>query len=82
MVFRREGALFRGGAEPGNRCLIERLGCQTYLVSDVEVTETTWVSLNRGMDVQSHQQVWGSVYRPLRFAKRECFAHEVPALRY
>jgi CpeT protein len=80
MVFRRDGDLFRGGVEPGNQCLIEKNGCQTYLVSDVEVTETTWVSLDRGMDVNTHEQVWGSTFGPLRFEKRQSFADEVPVL--
>jgi CpeT protein len=78
MVFRREGDRFLGAVEPGNRCLIEKKGCQTYLDSYVEVTETTWVSLDRGLDINTHQQVWGSEFGPLRFTKRESFAHEVP----
>ncbi|WGV23648.1 chromophore lyase CpcT/CpeT [Halotia branconii] len=80
MIFQRDGDLFRGNVEPGNLCLIERDGCQTYLVSDVEVTETTWVSLDRGMDVNTNEQIWGSTFGPLRFEKRESFAHEVPAI--
>ncbi len=80
MVFRREGDRFLGGVEPGNRCLIEKNGCQTYLDSYVEITETTWVSLDKGLDVNTHQQVWGSAFGPLRFEKRESFAHEVPTI--
>ncbi|MBW4616334.1 MAG: chromophore lyase CpcT/CpeT [Desmonostoc vinosum HA7617-LM4] len=80
MIFKRDGDLFRGSVEPGNLCLIERDGCQTYLVSDVEVTETTWNSLDRGMDINTHNQVWGSTFGPLRFEKRESFAHEIPAI--
>ena len=79
MVFKREGNLFRGSVE-GNQCLIEKNGCQTYLVSDVEITESTWLSLDKGLDVNTHEQVWGSVFGALRFEKRESFAHEVPAL--
>lgn len=79
MVFRREGDRFFGGVEPGNQCLIEKNGCQTYLDSYVEMTETTWVSLDRGLDINTHQQVWGSALGPLRFTKKESFAHEVPA---
>jgi CpeT protein len=77
MVFRREGERFLGGVEPGNLCLIEKQGCQTYLVSEVEITETTWVGLDRGMDVNTHEQVWGSAFGPLKFEKRESFAHEI-----
>jgi CpeT protein len=77
MIFKREGNLFRGCVE-GNQCLIEKNGCQTYLVSNVEITEKTWVSLDKGLDINSHEQVWGSTYGSLRFEKRESFAHEVP----
>jgi CpeT protein len=80
MVFRREGDLFRGNVEPGCRCLIPRNGRQTYLVSEVELTEDTWVSLDRGFDVSTHEHVWGSKEGPLRFEKRESFAGELPAV--
>ena len=78
MIFKREGDRFIGAVEPGNLCLIEKNGCQTYLDSYVEITQTTWVSLDRGLDVNTHEQVWGSTFGPLRFEKREGFAHEVP----
>jgi CpeT protein len=77
MVFQREGEMFRGGVEPGNQCLIEKNGCQTYLVSEVELTETTWSSIDRGLDVNSHQQVWGSMNGPLLFDKKQNFADEL-----
>lgn len=80
MIFKRDGARFHGSVEPGNQCLIEKNGCQTYLVSEVEVTETTWASLDRGMDVTTHEQVWGSTSGPLRFEKKESFADEVPVI--
>jgi CpeT protein len=80
MIFKRDGNLFRGCVEPGNLCLIEKNGCQTYLDSTVEVTETTWASLDKGLDVNTHEQVWGSTFGALRFEKRESFAHEVPAI--
>jgi CpeT protein len=78
MVFKREGDRFLGSVEPGNRCLITKNDRPTYLDSYVEITETTWVSLDRGLDIQTHEQVWGSEHGPLRFEKRESFAHEVP----
>ncbi|MEB3193205.1 MAG: chromophore lyase CpcT/CpeT [Snowella sp.] len=77
MVFKREGDSFRGAVEPGNQCLIEKRGCQTYLVSEVEVTAKTWRSLDRGLDVNSHQQVWGSQFGSLYFEKRQSFANEL-----
>ncbi|NET61821.1 MAG: chorismate-binding protein [Symploca sp. SIO2E6] len=77
MIFKREGNLFRGRVE-GNCCFIEKDGKQTYLVSDVELTETTFVSLDKGMDLTSHEQVWGSKAGHLRFEKRQSYASEVP----
>ncbi|MDY6786281.1 MAG: chromophore lyase CpcT/CpeT [Cyanobacteriota bacterium] len=80
MIFERDGDRFSGRVEPGNRCLIEKKGCQTYLDSHVEISEATWVSLDRGLDIETHQQVWGSTYGPLKFEKKESFADEVPPL--
>lgn len=77
MVFRWDEGKFIGQVEPGNLCLIEKQGCQTYLVSDVEITESTWVSLDKGLDVNTHEQVWGSEHGPLKFKKRESFDHEI-----
>jgi len=77
MVFKRKGDRFIGGVE-GTECLIEKNGCQTYLDSYVEITETTWLSLDKGLDINTHQQVWGSTTGPLKFEKRESFANEVP----
>jgi CpeT protein len=78
MVFHREREMFRGNVEPGNRCLIEKKGCMTYLISEVEITETTWLSLDRGMDINTHEQVWGSTSGHLRFEKCQSFALELP----
>lgn len=78
MIFQKDGKMFRGSVEPGNQCSIEKRGRQTYLVSEVELTEQTWVSVDRGLDIHTHEQVWGSAAGPLRFEKWQSFAHEVP----
>jgi CpeT protein len=77
MVFKRDGDRFIGSVEPGNLCLIQRHGCQTYLISEVEVTQNTWMSLDRGMDIKTHEQIWGSEYGALQFAKSQSFANEL-----
>jgi CpeT protein len=77
MIFKRQGQIFQGGVEPGNKCLIPRNGHQTYLISEVELTENTWNSLDKGMDIETHQQIWGSTAGPLRFEKKQSFADEV-----
>ncbi|MGL5083971.1 MAG: chromophore lyase CpcT/CpeT [Microcoleaceae cyanobacterium] len=79
MIFKREGNLLLGGVE-GEHCLIERDGQQTYLISTVELTETTFISWDRGFDLNTHEQVWGSAQGPLKFKKRQSFAHELTAI--
>ncbi|MEO0771408.1 MAG: chromophore lyase CpcT/CpeT [Cyanobacteria bacterium J06649_4] len=82
MVFCRqpdaEVGTFIGSVEPGNNCRIPRKGKWTYLVSHVELTEKTWVSLDQGMDLETHEHVWGSTEGALKFEKRESFADELP----
>ncbi len=80
MIFRRDGDRFLGEVEPGNRCIIPRNGHQTYLVSKVELTETTWVSLDRGFDIETDQHIWGSAAGALKFEKVKSFADEVPVI--
>ena len=77
MVFERRKEIFYGSVE-GNSCLIEKKGIQTYLVSEVELTDNTFVSLDRGMDINTHEQVWGSTNGPLKFEKIQSYALEVP----
>jgi len=76
MIFKWDGNLFRGHVE-GNQCFIEREGKQTYLVSEVELTDTTWLSWDRGMDLDTHEQIWGSTHGALIFEKRQSFADEI-----
>jgi CpeT protein len=77
MIFKREGDLFRGEVE-GQNCLIEKLGHQTYLVSQVELTAETFSSLDRGLDINTHEQIWGTRTGHLKFEKCQSYAHEVP----
>jgi CpeT protein len=67
-----------GSVEPGNQCRIPRDGRWTYLVSEVELTATTWVSRDRGFDPTSHDLIWGSDHGHLRFDKCRSYAEELP----
>lgn len=80
MVFRRQADSFSGAVEPGDQCLIERGGCQTYLVSEVEVSEGYWSSWDRGMNCETHEPVWGGEHGPMHFERWTSFADEVPTL--
>jgi CpeT protein len=76
MVFERQDNCFIGRVE-GDQCLIPKNGLQTYLVSEVEVTASTWSSLDRGFDINTHQQVWGSDHGAFQFTKSQDFSHEL-----
>ncbi len=77
MVFTRAGESFSGRVE-GDQCLIDKGGCQTYLVSQVEVSEGYWSSWDRGMSCESHEPVWGGEHGPMHFERLQSFAGEVP----
>ena len=77
MIFERDADIFRGRVEPGDKCFVERNGVMTYLISDVEIGETTWVSLDKGMDLDTHEKVWGSAFGMLKFEKVASFADEI-----
>lgn len=79
MVFHRQGESFVGSVE-GDRCLIERGGCQTFLVSQVEVSEDRWSSWDRGMSCETGEPIWGGEHGPMHFERRESFAQEVPLM--
>lgn len=78
MVFKREENTFIGSVEPGKACIIPKAGKLTYLTSHVEITESTWMSIDQGMDVETDSYVWGSTEGILQFRKRASFADELP----
>jgi CpeT protein len=80
MVFHREADRFIGQVEPGKKCLIPKEGQITYLVSEVEITNSTWVSRDRGFAVETDEQVWGSETGKFQFEKIQDFSDEVPEM--
>ncbi len=78
MVFKWQGDMFIGSVEPGKACIIPKEGKTTYLTSHVEITESTWMSIDQGMDIDTDEYVWGSTEGILQFRKRTSFEHELP----
>ena len=60
---------YLGEVEPGKKCLVPRDGRLTYLVSEVDVNATDWISRDRGFDPGTDEQLWGSEHGPLRFKR-------------
>ena len=58
-----------GRVEPGKDCLVPRNGKLTYLVSEVEVNQQSWVSRDRGFDPKTDEVLWGSEHGPLKFKR-------------
>ena len=78
MVFTKQDDKFYGRVE-GNQCLIHKRDTVTYLVSEVELTNKTFFSWDRGIDVNTNEQKWGSTHGALKFEKITDYGNELPA---
>lgn len=74
-----KGDGFSGEVEPGCRCMVERKGRTTYLVSQFEIDAAGMSTIDRGHDPETHEQVWGSLAGPFQFQRLETYAGEIPA---
>jgi hypothetical protein len=77
-VVREEGEGFVGEVEPGCRCLVERKGTTTYLVSRLELDPRGMRTIDTGHDPDTHAQVWGSLAGPFEFARTHDYSGEIP----
>lgn len=77
-VVREEGDGFIGEVEPGCRCLVERKGAISYLVSRLELDPRGMRTLDRGHDPETHEHLWGSVAGPFEFSRTDDYSAEVP----
>ncbi len=78
-VVRETSAGFSGEVEPGCRCMVERKGALSYLVSSFELTERGMRTIDRGHDPTRHEQLWGSLAGPFEFERTEDYSQELPA---
>lgn len=77
-MVREEGNGFVGEVEPGCRCLVERKGQTTYLVSRLELSAAGMRTIDRGHDPQSHELVWGSLAGEFEFERVTDYSQEIP----
>lgn len=71
------GHSFKGQVEPGKGCIVVRNGAKTYLDNEFEIDDQKFYSLDRGRDLETDEQVWGSVAGPFEFVRWQSFADEV-----
>ena len=77
-VVRETPTGFSGEVEPGCRCLVERKGNVTYLVSRLELDEHGMRTIDTGHDPQTHEQLWGSLAGPFEFSRTDDFSGDIP----
>ncbi|MGL6134545.1 MAG: chromophore lyase CpcT/CpeT [Prochlorococcaceae cyanobacterium] len=75
---REVGEGFIGEVEPGCRCLVERKGTTTYLVSRLELDADGMRTIDTGHDPSTHAQVWGSLAGPFEFSRTHDYSEEIP----
>ncbi|MEB3207854.1 MAG: chromophore lyase CpcT/CpeT [Synechococcus sp.] len=78
-LVQEEGEGFIGEVEPGCRCLVERKGATSYLVSRLELNSTGMRTIDRGHDPQTHEHLWGSLAGPFEFARTDDYSNEIPS---
>ena len=77
MIVEWTGHSFKGKVEPGKACMVFRKGKNTYLDSEFEIDQDRFISLDRGLDPETNEYIWGSVAGPFHFVRWESFANEV-----
>ena len=78
-VVREESEGFVGEVEPGCRCLVERKGATSYLVSRLELNPAGMRTIDRGHDPNTHEHRWGSLAGAFEFARTDDYSDEIPA---
>ena len=78
-VVREESEGFVGEVEPGCRCLVERKGASSYLVSRLELNPAGMRTIDRGHDPITHEHLWGSLAGPFEFARTDDYSNEIPS---
>ncbi len=66
-----EGNDYKGLIEPGCKCLVERNGVRTYLVSHFVISSIGMTTLDRGYNAETNEMVWGSLAGPFEFKRHE-----------
>jgi hypothetical protein len=77
-LVRENGEGFVGEVEPGCRCLIERKGQSSYLVSQFELSPEGMRTIDRGHHPETHERLWGSLAGPFEFERTEDLSAELP----
>lgn len=78
MITEWTGSSFKGYVEPGKGCRVTRNGKETYLDNSFEISPQRLISLDRGLDLETDERVWGSIAGAFEFSQTVSYADEVP----
>ncbi len=59
--------IYTGKLDQEKKCIINRDGDNTYLISKVEVSKDKFTSIDEGFDINTNKKVWGSDFGALSF---------------
>lgn len=68
-IFTLDGDTYKGHL-PGKECIVPWRGRDTYLQNEIELGEDFYWVMDRGFDVNTNHQVWGSQWGVLKFYRR------------
>jgi hypothetical protein len=71
------GNSFKGYIKPGKNCIVVRNEKTTYLDNSFEVDEHQLFSIDRGLDPETDEIVWGSLAGAFEFTRQQSYADEV-----
>jgi hypothetical protein len=71
------GSSFKGYIKPGKNCIVVRNDKTTYLDNSFEVNEHKLFSIDRGLDPETDELIWGSIAGAFEFTRKNSFADEV-----
>jgi hypothetical protein len=71
------GSSFKGYIKPGKNCIVVRNEKTTYLDNSFEVDDRKLISIDRGLDPETDELVWGSIAGAFEFSRKQSYADEV-----
>lgn len=69
---------YRAEPEPDTQCCFQYDGATRQVVLGFEVSNTQFLSFDKGVDPETGRRIWGALMGPYRFTKCRDFASELP----
>ncbi len=60
---------YTGNIKPGNNCCSSNRGTSIYILSQIKINKSSWISEDSAYNKETDKKIWGSKYGPLEFKK-------------